>query len=234
MRMNHKVAIRLYRDIQNATMTHMAIFSRMHSLSAGMKFGYFNHVTNSIRKLSIYWLYIRQKYFGWRRRCDRGRCKTPSPARRSRRKPPKDPENPIAEARRRRGRERPEWRARGSRRRRCLEGLARPAGSKSGYWLGPGGETGAASARVVVDRNPFRGGRRRERRECVLCDEYAYIRANWAATHPFRDVSGAKPDRARAKPTYFAATLFWPAAFGRRRARLARRTAPLYMCGAFL
>lgn len=217
-------------------MAHMAIFSRMHSLSAGVKFGYFNHVTNSIRKLSIYWLYIRQKYFGWRRRCDRGRCKTLSPARRSRRKPPKDRENPIAEARRRRGREWPEWRARGSRRRRCLEGLARPAGSKSGYWLGPGGETGAASARLVVDRNPFRGGRRRERRECVLCDEYAYIRANWAATHPFRDASGAKPDRARAKPTYFAATLFWPAAspFGAADRALMCQTAPLCICGAFL
>jgi len=181
----------------------MAIFSRMHSLSAGVKFGYFNHVTNSIRKLSIYWLYIQQKYFSWRRRCDRGRSKTPSPARRSRRKPPKDRENPIAEARRRRGRERPEWQAGGSRRRRCLEGLARPAGSKSGHWLGPGGETGAASARFVVDQNPFRGGRRRERRECVLCDEYAYIRAKRAAKHPFRGEVARKRRQVIIRPAWF-------------------------------
>ena len=45
-------------------MAYMAIFSRMHSLSAGLKFGYFNRATNSIRKLYIYWLYMRQKYFG--------------------------------------------------------------------------------------------------------------------------------------------------------------------------
>jgi hypothetical protein len=57
----------------------MAIFSRMHSLSAGLKFYYFNRATNGIGKLYIYWLYVRQKYFGGRRRCDRGRCKTLSP-----------------------------------------------------------------------------------------------------------------------------------------------------------
>ena len=161
----------------------MAIFSRMHSPSAALKFRYFGRVANSIIKLFICWLYLRQRYFGGRRRCDRGRCKTPPPARQSRRKPPNDPEGPIADARRRHGRERPgrhprgssattmfEWiaarlRGRGgvrSRQPRRDGRFAGPAGSRSRYWPGPG---------------LFPGGRRRERRECVLYDEYAYITA---------------------------------------------------------
>ncbi len=114
----------------------------------------------------------------WRAKTLRSRSRQDAvPARGTGRKPPQDPESPIAGARRRRGRERPEQRLRGSRRRRCLLVRFRQPWRDSGlagYRPGPGG---AASARAVIERNLVPGGRRRERRECVLCDEYAYITA---------------------------------------------------------
>jgi hypothetical protein len=42
------------------------------------------------------------------------------------------------------------------------------------------------------EENRFCGGRRGERWESVLYDEYAYIKAKRAATHPFRDNRGAE------------------------------------------
>jgi len=71
----------------------------------------------------------------------------------------------------------------------------------------------------------------------VLYDEYAYIRAKGAATHPFRDDRGAALDRARSKAADFAATLDLSESMGPAagaRAHLARETAPLGMHGASL
>ena len=146
------------------------------------------------------------------------------------------PESPIADARRRRGRERRERRPRGSRRRRCLDGsgLARFRQPwREGAWRS--GRIEAPSSRETSFAAAGAATPGTRARECVLCDEYAYIRAKRGRRRiGFVTVSGAKPDRARAKGAYFAATLFWPAKFGQRRAHLALQTAPICICGAFL
>ena len=192
-------------------MAYMTIFSRMHSRWAGLKLGYFNRATNSIGTLFICWLYMRQKYVRGRRRCDRGRCKTPSPRANaeSRRN---TAESPIADARRRRGRERRERRPRGSRRRRCLDG--------SGLLrlVSPGAKRLAGRGPMFRDAaKPLSRRRRMRARECVLCDEYAYIRAKRGRRRiGFAGSAGRNPTGARERRIFRGDALLageaWPAA----------------------
>ena len=144
----------------NATTPYMPIISRMHSAPAGPKFRYSKHAANSMGNLFICWLYVSQKNLGERRRCDQGRCKTPAP----RAEVVERRQKPLAGARRRRDRE--------SARRRPRGGGAKVGTDWGWFALVSAGATGAWRGGGL-----FRGGRRRERQECVRYDEYAYIRA---------------------------------------------------------
>ena len=177
----------------------MTIFSRMHSRWAGLKLGYFNRATNSIGTLSICWLYMRQKYVRGRRRYDRGRCKTPSPARGTRRKPPKHRESPSP--------------TRG--------GAAAAKGGNGG--LGDRGGGDVWTDRGWRFRQPWReagagnAGAGMRARECVLCDEYAYIRAKRGRRRiGFAGSAGRNPTGARERRIFRGDALLageaWPAA----------------------
>ena len=191
-------------------MAYMAIFSRMHSRWAGLKLGYFNRATNSIGNYLYVGYTCDKSMFAGEDAAIEVDARRRRPRAESRRNTAKAPSPTRGGAAAANGGNgglgdrgggdvwtdgagafRQPWRGRR---------LARPAGSMFRH-----------------GRNPFRGVRRRERRECVLCDEYAYIRAKRGRRRiGFAGSAGRNPTGARERRIFRGDALLageaWPAA----------------------